>query len=42
MGLVTGYAGALHERPDRVAEEVVGNGVWVGEEPDGEAVGERD
>ena len=35
-------AGALHERADGVAEEVVGNGVGVGEEFDREAVGERD
>jgi hypothetical protein len=35
-------AGALYERADRVAEEVVGNGVGVGEEFDREAVAERD
>ncbi len=35
-------AGALHEGADGVADEVVGNGVGVGEEFDREAVGERD
>ena len=35
-------AGAVYERADRVAEEVVGDGVGVGEEFDREAVGERD
>ena len=32
----------MDERADRVAEEVVGNGVGVGEEFDREAVAERD
>jgi hypothetical protein len=32
----------LHEGADRMAKEVVGQGVGVGEEFDREAVGERD
>jgi hypothetical protein len=31
----------LHERADRVAEEIVGNGVGVAQQFDREAVGER-
>ena len=41
-GWLLRWAGALYERVDRVADEVVGDGVGVGEEVDREAVAERD